>query len=93
MWLRIVSGQPSVDCADWHHAGCDASRVACREADTAVVYEFAPHRYGFLFVADGKVEANGETLQKGDAVRLYDVQKLAVKGHGELVLWDVPRVD
>jgi len=58
-----------------------------------VVYEFAPQRYGFAFVAEGKVEANGETLHKGDAVRLYDVPRLAVKGHGELVLWDVPGIE
>ena len=57
------------------------------------VYEFLPQRYGFLFVADGKIEANGETLQKGDAIRFYDVARLAVKGRGELVLWDVPGID
>lgn len=92
-WLRMVSGQPNVDAPI--HITQDATLAVSRvdDGDTAIVYEFAPHRYGFLFVADGRVEANGETLQRGDAARLYDVPKLAVKGHGELVLWDAPGVD
>ena len=71
----------------------DATLAVSRVEGETVVYEFAPQRYGFAFVADGKVEANGETLHKGDAVRLYDVPRLAVKGHGELVLWDVPGIE
>ncbi len=90
-WLQVVSGDPAVEAPI--RITQDATLAVSRVEDATVVYEFAPQRYGFAFVADGKVEANGETLHKGDAIRLYDVPRLAVKGHGELVLWDVPGVD
>jgi hypothetical protein len=87
-WLYVASGQDSIDApiALTQHATLGVARIE----DAMVVHEFARERYGFLFVADGVVEANGETLQRGDAVRLFDVARLGVKGHGELVLWDVP---
>ncbi|HTU70800.1 MAG TPA: pirin family protein [Candidatus Baltobacteraceae bacterium] len=90
-WLRVVSGDPLVEAPIAITA--DATLAVSRVDDATVVYEFAPHRYGFLFVADGKVEANGELLQKGDAVRLFDVPRLGARGHGELILWDAPALD
>ncbi len=90
-WLRMVSGQSGVDAPI--RITQDATLAVSRIEGETAVYEFLPHRYGFLFVADGKIEANGETLQKGDAIRFYDVRRLAVKGHGELVLWDVPGIE
>lgn len=89
-WLRIVSGQASVSAPI--RITQDATMSVARVEDATLVYEFAPHRYAYLFVADGNVEANGESLHKGDAVRLFDVPRLGVKGHCELVLWDVPSV-
>jgi redox-sensitive bicupin YhaK (pirin superfamily) len=90
-WLRMVSGQRSVPSPI--RITQDATLAVSRVEDSTVVYEFAPRRYGFLFVADGTVEANGEALHKGDAIRLFDIARLGVKGHGELVLWDIPPVD
>jgi quercetin 2,3-dioxygenase len=89
-WLQVASGQASVEAPIGITQ--DATLSVSRVEDSTVVYTFAPQRFGFLFVADGTVEANGETLHKGDAVRLFDVPRLGVKGHGELVLWDVPGV-
>ena len=90
-WLKMVSGVDGVEAPI--RITQQATLAVSRVDDATVVYDFAPQRFGFLFVADGKIEANGETLQKGDAVRLYDVPRLAVKGHGELVLWDVVGID
>jgi redox-sensitive bicupin YhaK (pirin superfamily) len=90
-WLRVVSGNPAVDAPI--RITQNATLAISRIDDATVVYEFEPHRYGFLFVADGKIEANGEVLSKGDAVRLYDVPRLGVKGRGDVVLWDIPAVD
>jgi len=87
-WLTIVSGEEQVEAPI--RITQKASFSVARVEDAMVVHEFAPRRYGFLFVADGVVEANGETLHRGDAVRLYDVARLGVKGHGELALWDLP---
>ena len=87
-WLVPVSGQPTVESPI--RITQDATLAVARLEDAQVVHEFLPKRFGFLFVADGIVEANGERLTAGDAVRLYDVGQLGVKGYGELVLWDVP---
>jgi redox-sensitive bicupin YhaK (pirin superfamily) len=89
-WLRIVSGESHVEAPV--RITQQATFAVARVEDASLVYGFAPKRYGFLFVADGTVEANGERLQTGDAVRLYDVARLATKGYGELVLWDLPGV-
>jgi redox-sensitive bicupin YhaK (pirin superfamily) len=89
-WLNIVSGEEGVEAPI--RITQQATFSVARVEDAMVVHEFAPHRFGFLFVADGTVEANGETLHRGDAVRLYDIERLGVKGHGELVLWDLPDV-
>jgi quercetin 2,3-dioxygenase len=87
-WLSVVSGEAQIEApiAITQNA---TLRVAQLEG-TSLVADFAPRRYGFLFVADGRIEANGEVLGGGDSVRLYDVARLAISGRGELVLWDLP---
>jgi quercetin 2,3-dioxygenase len=90
-WLDVASGDPAVG-APIRITQNATFRVA-RFENATVQAEFAPERYGFLFVAAGSVEANGERLSAGDAVRLYNVPTLRVSGDGELVLWDVPGVE
>ena len=89
-WLQIVSGDNRR--AAPIRITQDATLAVARIEGTSLQYAFAPKRYGFLFVADGSVEANGQRLLAGDAVRLYDIGELAVAGEGELVLWDLPGV-
>jgi hypothetical protein len=89
-WLDIVSGDPAVK-APIRITQQATFRVA-RIENATVETEFAPQRYGFLFVAGGSAQANGERLSAGDAVRLYDVGNLRVSGNAELVLWDLPGV-
>lgn len=89
-WLTVASGEDGVTAPI--ALTQQASFYVSRLEDSTVVHAFAPKRYGFLFVADGIVEANGERLSAGDSVRLYDVAHLATRGYGELVLWDVPEV-
>jgi quercetin 2,3-dioxygenase len=87
-WLTIVSGEPAVE-APIRITQRATFKVSLLE-NGELLHEFAPKRYGFLFVADGSVEANGERLQTGDAARLYDVATLSIKGSGEILLWDLP---
>jgi redox-sensitive bicupin YhaK (pirin superfamily) len=89
-WFPLVSGEQRVQAPIriTQHATLSVARLE----DVALVYDFAPARYGFLFLAGGSVTANGEQLQTGDAVRLYDVAQLRTEGSGELVLWDLPEV-
>jgi quercetin 2,3-dioxygenase len=99
-WLAIASG----------HAGQeapvaltqDAMLLASRLEGEELRHTFEPGRLGFLFVADGEVEAaafdarNGAIesakLTAGDAVRLAGVTRLTLSGAGEVVLWDIPRL-
>jgi quercetin 2,3-dioxygenase len=90
-WLTIVSGEEAVE-APIRITQQATLRVA-RLENSSLLHEFAPRRYGFLFVAEGDVEVNGDRLRAGDAVRTFDVARLAVKGSGELVLWDLPSVE
>jgi redox-sensitive bicupin YhaK (pirin superfamily) len=87
-WLTIVSGEDGVDAPI--RITQRATFEVTRLENASLVREFAPKRYGFLFVAEGSIEANGEPLKTGDAVRIFDVERLAVKGSGELLLWDIP---
>ena len=89
-WLEIVSGEERVDAPI--RITQRATFSAARLENASLLKQFAPKRYGFLFVAGGTIEANGETLKAGDAVRLFDVEHLALKGSGEVVLWDLPPV-
>jgi hypothetical protein len=85
-WLTIASGEPGVEAAIALRQ--DATlRVARLEAGS-LVHPFDPARFGFAFVAEGEVTANGERLTAGDAVRLHGVPSVTFEGSGELVVWD-----
>jgi len=87
-WLTIVSGEDAVE-APIRITQRATFKVA-RLENGELLHEFAPKRFGFLFVEDGSVEANGERLHSGDAVKLFDVGTLSLKGSGEIVFWDLP---
>ncbi len=89
-WLTVVSGAPEVT-APIRITQNATLRVARLEG-SAIALDFAPQRYGFLFLAEGTARANGEELKAGDSIRLYDVPRLDVDGSGELVLWDLPGI-
>lgn len=88
-WLDVVSGVPAVSAPI--RITQEATFKVARLDGATVETEFAPQRYGFLFVAAGGVTANGHRLNAGDAVRLYDVGSLSIGGDGEVVLWDLPK--
>jgi redox-sensitive bicupin YhaK (pirin superfamily) len=89
-WLPIASGESGVAAriALWQ----DASAYVARLDGAALDFAFRPGRRGFLFVASGELQVNGETLGAGDAVRLGGPLGLNVRGGGEAVLWDVPPI-
>ncbi|MDQ6768086.1 MAG: pirin family protein [Candidatus Eremiobacteraeota bacterium] len=67
-----------------------AAFLVSRLEDGEAGYSFEGPRLGFLFIAEGEIVANGESLRTGDAVRMAGIPALEVKGKGELLLWDVP---
>ncbi|HZL38490.1 MAG TPA: pirin family protein [Tepidisphaeraceae bacterium] len=58
----------------------------------SVSHESAPGRFGYLFVIDGAVALNGQTLSKGDQARLKDETRLEIvaQGEAEVILLDLP---
>ena len=89
-WLTIASGIEAVEAPV--RLTQTASFAVARLESARLEHTFNPDRLGFLFVAEGNVEANGTALAAGDAVRIAQLEHLTVSGHGEMLLWDVPPV-
>ena len=85
-WLTVASGTPGVRAPI--SITQDATFSVATVEDGFAAYRFEPQRFGFFFVADGTIEVNGEKLHTGDAVRLYDVHSLDIRGRGDVLLWD-----
>ena len=90
-WLTIASGEAAV--AAPIAIRSEATLRVARLEDAVLAHEFAPGRLGFLFVADGALTANAAPLTAGDAVRMRGIDRLELRGSGEVVLWDVPALD
>jgi redox-sensitive bicupin YhaK (pirin superfamily) len=56
-----------------------------------VTYTFGKNRHGWLQVAKGSVELNGQTLRQGDGAAISDESKLSIKGakESEVLLFDL----
>ncbi|MBV8689148.1 MAG: pirin family protein [Candidatus Eremiobacteraeota bacterium] len=87
-WLVVASGEKSVQAPI--ALTQDATFRVARLENLSLEHAFAPQRFGFLFVANGEVSANGSPLGAGDAVRIYDIPKLDISGSGEIAFWDSP---
>jgi quercetin 2,3-dioxygenase len=62
---------------------------ALAPSDTVTHY-LGPDRHGYLFVIEGEVDLNGQTLRAGDQARIKDEERLTITATAstELVLWD-----
>lgn len=98
-WLVVASGEPALE-APIRLTQTATLRVANVEGEK-ISHEFGRGRLGFLFVADGSANVSGRgtdgqlheaSLATGDALRIRDLETLAVHGNAELVFWDVPPV-
>ena len=87
-WLPIATGEAGVDAPIALRQ--DATVRVARLVDDALDVELRAGRFGFVFVADGSVEVNGQRLETGDAVRATGAQRFTLRGSAELVAWDVP---
>jgi redox-sensitive bicupin YhaK (pirin superfamily) len=56
-----------------------------------VTHEFGTGRHGWLQVARGTVELNGEHLGQGDGAAISEEKKLSIKGtaNAEVLLFDL----
>jgi redox-sensitive bicupin YhaK (pirin superfamily) len=87
-WLEIASGEVghAARITIWQAASAYVARLE----DYRLTHSVAEGRFAFLFVADGKIVANAETLERGDAMRITGPYEIDAAGEGELVLWDLP---
>ena len=95
-WLTVASGETGVE-APITLTQSATLRVS-RLENAELRHPFNAGRYGFLFVADGSVAVHGgsqqeQTLRAGDALRTYDIAAIELQGTGEIVFWDVARLD
>lgn len=56
----------------------------------AVTHEFQPGRYGWVQIARGEAEVNGQKLQAGDGAAIADESRVTITGKGaEVLLFDL----
>jgi redox-sensitive bicupin YhaK (pirin superfamily) len=88
-WLQII-GPAGTD-------GLDLSQdaralVAHLTAGNRLEYAFAPGRGGYVYVIDGRVDVDDESLRSGDAIKVERDVDLSITTDlaAELILIDVP---
>ena len=88
-WLQIMgpSGTDGLDLAQ------DARALVAHLTDAGrLEHAFAPGRGGYLYVIDGRVAINGDSMRTGDAAKVTDQASLELTTDlaAELILIDVP---
>jgi hypothetical protein len=71
----------------------DASLYSARLAEQETVeYRLADDRIAYVYVAQGRVDLNGEQLEAGDAAGLVEAKSISLTGidDAEILLFDLP---
>ena len=89
-WLVVASGEAAVE-APIRLRQTATLRVA-RLTGASLDLPLGEGRLGYLFVAEGSLVVNGETLAAGDSIRATGAQRFALSGAAEVVAWDVPPI-
>ncbi|HJQ39216.1 MAG TPA: pirin family protein [Thermoanaerobaculia bacterium] len=86
--LRIVASPDSRDGSVKIHQ--DVSVYASLLNGQPVTHEFAANRYGWLQVARGSVEINGQQLKEGDGAAIAEERSITINGSdAEILLFDL----
>ena len=86
--LRLVASREGTDGSVQIHQ--DVKLYVSLLEDGQVTHEFAPGRHGWLQVARGSVELNGQALKQGDGVAITDEPRIQLQGKGgEVLLFDL----
>lgn len=86
--LRIVASQDGRDGSVKIHQ--DVTIYSTLLTDGASVsHDFNAGRYGWLQVARGEVELNGQKLVAGDGAAIEDESRVTLTGKGEVLLFDL----
>jgi len=78
------------------HDGRDGSVTIQQDAalysaivDGPLTHTFSPGRHGWLQVAQGEVDINGQTLTAGDGAAISGESEVTINGRGEILLFDL----
>jgi quercetin 2,3-dioxygenase len=85
--LLVASGQPEKKAPIFIHQ--NASLYISRLNGHTLTHALTENRLGFLFVCNITITANGQPLEKGDAVCLTGEIKLVLTGNADITLWDL----
>jgi redox-sensitive bicupin YhaK (pirin superfamily) len=86
--LRIVASPDARDGSVKIHQ--DVSLYVSLLDGKPVAHEFEPNRYGWLQVARGNVEINGQQLNEGDGAAIVDEPQVTISGSdAEILLFDL----
>ena len=90
--LRLVAAPDGRDGAVTIHADA-ALHAGLFDGDEAAKLPLAPGRLGYVHVARGEVEVNGQRLRAGDAALLRDEPAVALSGgrDAEVLVFDLAR--
>ena len=88
--LRLIASRDAVDGSVKINQDAELY-VALLKSGEEVSHEFAAGRYGWLQVARGSVEVNGEKLSPGDGAAISNEKKLIIKAaaDAEVLLFDL----
>lgn len=86
--LKVISGDGADGSALVHQ---DAAVYVSRLEAGSLEHEFADGFGGYLYLIDGELAVNGESLSTGDSARVYDERRLTIESRrpSELVLVEV----
>ena len=89
--LRLIASPDGHDGSVLIHQDARLYASILNEEDV-VTHEFAAKRLGYVHVIRGEVEANGEKLSTGDALKLTDERSVEFRNGRdvELLLFDLP---
>ena len=86
--LRLVASHDAAEGAIKIHQ--DVQLYASLLNGGPVTHEFAAGRYGWLQVAKGNAEINGQKLKEGDGAAISDERSVTISGSGaEILLFDL----
>jgi redox-sensitive bicupin YhaK (pirin superfamily) len=86
--LTLVASREGLDGSVTLHQDVRLYSTILRDNES-VTHEFGPARYGWVQVARGAAEVNGEKLEAGDGAAIAGEHAITLKGSGEVLLFDL----
>jgi redox-sensitive bicupin YhaK (pirin superfamily) len=85
--MQLVASHDGRDGSLTIHQNVDLYRVTPKNEE--VHFDFRDGRHGWVQVARGSVDVNGEKLAAGDGAAISDERSITLRGDGEVLLFDL----